>query len=244
MSSCRVAGTHVGCTGQGGRLIVAPTAGGPDGVRWEPAAANEKAGVRWHTCLKFRPACDMTAHPPSNAHSIRYPNSQLRHGALAAHEAIRLMLLGSPPDMVHGTSLRETESSTPLIRVRRHSVHPPSGVHPRCSGLRVTGHRWLPDWCSLANGRVGIIPQRKDFSNKQFYSLQIRNMWYNNRAPEWKARIWACSSAGRAFGSHPRGREFESLQVHQKQTCKRKSVFLCRHMDGHFFVLCSPALRL
>ena len=27
--------------------------------------------------------------------------------------------------------------------------------------------------------------------------------------------IWACSSAGRAFGSHPRGREFESLQVHQ-----------------------------
>ena len=26
---------------------------------------------------------------------------------------------------------------------------------------------------------------------------------------------WACSSAGRAFGSHPRGREFESLQVHQ-----------------------------
>ena len=28
-------------------------------------------------------------------------------------------------------------------------------------------------------------------------------------------RIWACSSVGRAFGSHPRGREFESLQVHQ-----------------------------
>ena len=27
--------------------------------------------------------------------------------------------------------------------------------------------------------------------------------------------IRACSSAGRAFGSHPRGREFESLQVHQ-----------------------------
>ena len=27
--------------------------------------------------------------------------------------------------------------------------------------------------------------------------------------------IWACSSAGRAFGSHPRGRGFESLQVHQ-----------------------------
>ncbi len=30
--------------------------------------------------------------------------------------------------------------------------------------------------------------------------------------------IWACSSVGRAFGSHPRGRGFESLQVHQKQS--------------------------
>ena len=132
-------------TESGEPAMRAPTAGGPDGGRWEPAAANEKAGVRLHTCFKFRPACDKTAHPPSNAHSTRYPNSQLRHGALAAHEAIRLMLLGSPPDMVHGTSLRETESSTPLIGVRRHSVHPPSGVHPRCSGLRVTGHRYLPD---------------------------------------------------------------------------------------------------
>ena len=27
-------------------------------------------------------------------------------------------------------------------------------------------------------------------------------------------RQWACSSDGRAFGSHPRGRGFESLQVH------------------------------
>ena len=28
--------------------------------------------------------------------------------------------------------------------------------------------------------------------------------------------IRACSSAGRAFGSHPRGRGFESHQVHHK----------------------------
>ena len=33
--------------------------------------------------------------------------------------------------------------------------------------------------------------------------------------------IWACSSAGRAFGSHPRGREFESLQVHQVALTKK-----------------------
>ena len=31
----------------------------------------------------------------------------------------------------------------------------------------------------------------------------------------------ACSSAGRAFGSHPRGREFESLQVHQKKRSRK-----------------------
>ena len=31
-----------------------------------------------------------------------------------AHNEHRLMLLGSPPDMVHRTLLRETESSTPL----------------------------------------------------------------------------------------------------------------------------------
>ena len=29
-----------------------------------------------------------------------------------------------------------------------------------------------------------------------------------------KAVIWACSSAGRAFGSHPRGRRFDPVQVH------------------------------
>ena len=29
-----------------------------------------------------------------------------------------------------------------------------------------------------------------------------------------KAAIWACSSAGRAFGSHPRGRRFDPVQVH------------------------------
>ena len=28
---------------------------------------------------------------------------------------------------------------------------------------------------------------------------------------------WACSSVGRAFGSHPRGRGFESLQVHHEK---------------------------
>jgi len=55
------------------------------------------------------------------------------------------MLLGSPPDMVHGFPLRETGSSTLLTGVRRHMTDPMLGIHSCCSGLQVTGHRWLPN---------------------------------------------------------------------------------------------------
>ena len=41
---------------------------------------------------------------------------------------------------------------------------------------------------------------------------------YNRWAGHPALFIRACSSAGRAFGSHPRGRGFESLQVHHKGT--------------------------
>ena len=34
----------------------------------------------------------------------------------------------------------------------------------------------------------------------------------------------ACSSAGRAFGSHPRGQGFESLQVHQLKASTQRCV--------------------
>ena len=71
----------------------------------------------------------------------RYAGSRLRTGTLAAHEKHRLMLLGSPPDMVHGFPLRETDSSTLLTGVRRHMTYPKRGIHSCCSGLQVTGHR-------------------------------------------------------------------------------------------------------
>ena len=66
-------------------------------------------------------------------------------GNPAAHEKLRLMLLGSPPDMVHGFPLRETGPSSLLTGVRRHRKLPRSGIHPCYSGLQATGHRWLPD---------------------------------------------------------------------------------------------------
>ena len=54
------------------------------------------------------------------------------------------MLLGSPPDMVHGNPLRKTVSSTLLTRVRRYRLSPGVGIHSCYSGLQVTGHRYLP----------------------------------------------------------------------------------------------------
>ena len=75
---------------------------------------------------------------------VRYAGSRLGPGNLAAQAKHRLMLLGSPPDMVHGLTLRETGSSTLLTGVRRHRTYPKVGIRPCYSGLQVTGHRWLP----------------------------------------------------------------------------------------------------
>ena len=61
-----------------------------------------------------------TAHPWLNGRHARYHSSQLGPGSLTAHIWARLMLLGSPPDMVHGNTLRETGTSTPLTVGRRH----------------------------------------------------------------------------------------------------------------------------
>ena len=48
----------------------------------------------------------------SNVTPTRYTYLLLRAGALTAHRVYRLMLLGSPPDMVHSSQLRETHSSS------------------------------------------------------------------------------------------------------------------------------------
>jgi len=55
---------------------------------------------------------DMTIHPKSNGAHIRVLNINLKTGNLTAHWQIRLMLLGSPPDMVHGRQSRKTRLST------------------------------------------------------------------------------------------------------------------------------------
>lgn len=55
--------------------------------------------------------------------------------------------------------------------------------------------------------------------------------------------IWACSSAGRAFGSHPRGREFESLQVHQIVLMKKMHSVYAAQKCG-VFAFCDKIRRL
>ncbi len=59
------------------------------------------------------------------------------------------MLLGSPPDMVHGMTLRGTDSSTPLARGRRYRIAPGAGIHPCCSGLQVQGTAISPTSAAL-----------------------------------------------------------------------------------------------
>ena len=65
------------------------------------------------------------------------------------------MLLGSPPDMVHGFPLRGTDLSSLLAWGRRHSAVPGAGVHPCCSGLQVQGTANSPTSAALPwAGRV------------------------------------------------------------------------------------------
>ena len=57
-------------------------------------------------------------------------HKQLEIGKLTAHGKIHLMLLGSPPDMVHGISLRQTNLSTLQVPDSMTRTSPGVGIHP------------------------------------------------------------------------------------------------------------------
>ncbi len=78
--------------------------------------------------------------PPSGVTPPRSFMTLLRTGNLAAHPVDRLMLLDPSPDMVHGSALRETRSSTQdhELNIRKNSTLR-RGIHPCCSGLQVQG---------------------------------------------------------------------------------------------------------
>ena len=74
---------------------------------------------------------------------------QLEIGNLTAHKKIHLMLLGSPPDMVHGISLRQTNLSTLHMRVNTTQTSPGVGIHPCCSGMQAEGPANSPTSATL-----------------------------------------------------------------------------------------------
>ena len=75
------------------------------------------------------------------------------------------MLLGSPPDMVHGFPLRGTDLSSLLAWGRRHSAVPGAGVHPCCSGLQVQGTANSPT--SAALPQAGPVTKLFYFTRKK-----------------------------------------------------------------------------
>ena len=85
----------------------------------------------------------------SNLAATRYPHLLLGAGCLAAHRVNCLMLLGSPPDMVHNPRLRKTHSSTQTTRVRLPWSDPQNGIHPCCSGFQVQGSANSPTSMAL-----------------------------------------------------------------------------------------------
>ena len=126
----------------------------------------------------------------------RYPGSRLRSGTPAAQLTVRLVLLGSPPDTVHGATLRGTDPSSLLTRVRRHNAVPGAGIHPCYSGLQVQGTANSPTSAALPQaGSISaahrkavfdIIHHFHSFINITFHffsksSLQCFELCYNIR---------------------------------------------------------------
>ena len=125
-----------------------------------PHLFQEKANdFRWQPLVKCKnlntvPDCKTRPYTPrSKVTPTRSPNPLLKTGFLAAHPVDRLMLLGSPPDMVHGFRLRKTHFSTRKRRFIRKSLFLKRGIHPCCSGFQVQGSANSPagmaSFCSL-----------------------------------------------------------------------------------------------
>ena len=87
----------------------------------------------------------MTIQPSSNKISIRKPMLCLKTGCPTAHPQICLMLLGSPPDMVHRCELRRTHFSTALHGCGDTNFVLILAYHPCWSGLQVQGTANSPD---------------------------------------------------------------------------------------------------
>ena len=80
----------------------------------------------------------------SKVTSARASLPLLKTGFLAAHRVDCLMLLGSPPDMIHSFRLRKTHFSTQRQRFIRQGSSLRRGIHPCYSGFQVQGSATPP----------------------------------------------------------------------------------------------------
>ena len=85
-------------------------------------------------------------------------------GTPAPQVAVRLVLLGSPPDTVHGAALRGTDPSSLLTWGRQHNAVQGAGIHPCCSGLQVQGTANSPTSAALPQaGRLCAVRRKAVF---------------------------------------------------------------------------------
>ena len=107
---------------------------------------------------------------------MRLPHRLLGTGTLATHLRICLMLLGSPPDMVHNLRSRKTRSS---LQTKRGADHPSQilirGNHPCCSGLQVQGTADSPAGMALFHILLILLYQsfKKNASSKSFFIAAV-----------------------------------------------------------------------
>ena len=119
-------------------------------------------------CIKF----ECRAPLIDAASTAGFQSVELRSGAPAAHTNLCLVLLSSEPDTVHSAVLHRTQpSSSSDIVPDATDTDLSKGIKPRCSGLRVTRHRWLPVWHGKSyDCHLVIIPHRFKICNRWFFS--------------------------------------------------------------------------
>ena len=91
--------------------------------------------------------------PSSDVTPRRSLDFLLRTGDLAAHTVHRLMLLDSSPDMVHGSALRKTHSSTQEKQLIPKRSILRRGINPCYSGFQVQGAADSPAGMACFHGR-------------------------------------------------------------------------------------------
>jgi len=137
----------------------------------------------------------------SNMNSYADATDILRQGNFTAHELNCLMLLGSPPDMVHSRSLRETRPST-YIKIGTDRTNPAlgKGNHPCFSGLQVQGTADSPagmvffHFLLFVERKIDIafFAMKAVYHNSKTFAIHIKRIFKKLFSMQKKRRKTAC----------------------------------------------------